>query len=49
MSGDFLQIEGVRGPTGGLLGTAGIPVGRLQGYYRGLRQVGIFRVRQASG
>ena len=31
--GTSLQIAGVRGATGGLLGTAGIPVGRLQGYY----------------
>ena len=37
--GTSLQIAGVRGATGGLLGTAaaGIPVGRLQGYYRGLK------------
>ena len=35
--GTSLQIAGVRGATGGLLGTAGIPVGRLQGYHRGLK------------
>ena len=35
--GTSLQIAGVRGATGGLLGTAGIPVGRLQGCYRGLK------------
>ena len=35
--GTSLQIAGVRGATGGLLGTAGIPVGRPQGYYRGLK------------
>ena len=34
--GTSLQIAGVRGATGGLLGTAGTPVGKLHGYYRGV-------------
>ena len=40
--GTSLQIAGVRGATGGLLGTAGTPVGRLQGYYRGLKATWIW-------
>ena len=41
--GTSLQIAGVRGATGGLLGTAGIAVGRLQGYYRGLKLIWVLQ------
>ena len=40
--GTSLQIAGVRGATGVLLGTAGTPVGRLQGYYRELKATRIW-------